>query len=76
MESLYVEFEANRDEAASVIWIHDRDIQSVATIMELRHDEILALPAEAVEEMISSFANPRTFDAVRGSVQQITSGSD
>lgn len=73
LAALYIEFETNRDEAASVISSHDREIQSVATLMELRQDGILALPAEVVEEMISSFANPRTFDAVRGSVDSLIS---
>ncbi len=73
LESLYIEFEANRDEAAVVISNHERAIQSVATLMDLRQDEILALPADAVEEMIRFLANPRTFDAVRGSVDALTS---
>lgn len=73
LESLSIEFEANRDEVASVISTHERAIQSVAKLMELREDEILALPAEAVAEMIRFLANPRTFDAVRGSVDALTS---
>jgi len=76
LESLYVEFEANRDEAASVISFHDREIQSVATLMELRQDEILTLPAETVEIMIGSFAIARTFDAVRGSTDALHSSGN
>ena len=33
LESLYVEFEANREEAAAVISFHDREIQSIETLM-------------------------------------------
>lgn len=73
LESLYVEFEANRDEAASVISIHEVAVQSVATLMELRQEEILVLSAEEVEQQMRFFANPRTFDAVRGSVDALTS---
>ena len=71
LESLLVEFQANRDQAASVISFHDRVVQSVAVLMELSDDEILALPTEAVEEALSSFGSPRTFDAVRGSVDAL-----
>jgi len=73
MQSLQVEFEANRDEAAAVISFNNRVTQSVVMLMELRQDEILALPAEAVEDFISSLGNPRTFDAVRGSVDALIS---
>ncbi len=71
LESLYAEFEANRDEVASVISFHDREIRSIETLMELRQDEILALPAETVAEMLGSLAIARTFDAVRGSVDAL-----
>ena len=73
LESLYVEFVANQDEAASVILSHELAVQSVATLMELRQDEILSLSAEEVEQHMRFFANPRTFDAVRGSVDALTS---
>ncbi len=73
LESLYGEFEANRDEAASVILVHEVAVQSVAALMELTQDEILALSAEEVEQQMRFFANPRTFDAVRGSVDALTS---
>ena len=73
LESLYAEFEANREEAAAVISFHDREIQSIETLMELTQDEILALPAETVEVMVSSFAMARTFDAVRGSIDALYS---
>ena len=73
LESLYVEFEVNRDEAAFVISVHERAIQAVATLMELSQDEILALPVEAVGEMVDSLANPYTFDAVRGSIDALNS---
>ncbi len=73
LESLYVEFEVNRDEAAFVISVHERAIQAVATLLELSQDEILALPMEAVEEIVGSLGNPYTFDAVRGSVDALNS---
>ena len=73
LHSLHVEFEANRVKAASVISFHDRVIQSVAMLMELRQDEILALPAKAVEEIVSSLGSPRTGEAVRGSVDALIS---
>jgi len=71
LKSLNVEFEANRDQADSIISYLDRDVQSVAMLMELRQDEILALPAEVVETIIGSLATPRTFDAVRGSIDSM-----
>ena len=71
LESLLVEFQANRDQAASVISFHERVVQSIKVLMELSEDEILALPAEAVEEALGSFGSPRTFDAVRGSVDAL-----
>ncbi len=73
LESLYIEFVANQDETASVILSHELAVQSVATLMELRQDEILSLSAEEVEQHMRFFANPRTFDAVRGSVDALTS---
>jgi hypothetical protein len=73
LESLYVEFEANRDEAASVILFHDRVIRSFVKLMELSQEEILALQANAVVDFLSSLGNPRTFDAVRGSVDALIS---
>ena len=71
LESLLVEFQANRDQAASVISFHDRAVQSVAVLMEMSEEEILALPAEAVEEALGFFGSPQTFDAVRGSVDAL-----
>jgi hypothetical protein len=41
--------------------------------MGMSEDEILALSAEAVAQHIRFFANPRTFDAVRGTVDALTS---
>ena len=71
MLSLHVEFEANRDEVAAVIAFHNRVTQSVVMLMQLKQDEIFALPAKAVEDFVSSLGNPRTFDAVRGSVDAL-----
>lgn len=71
LESLHVEFEANRDEAAYVISFHGRVIRSVAMLMEMREDEILTLPVKEVEELLGSLGSPRTFDAVRGSVDAL-----
>jgi hypothetical protein len=73
LESLYTEFEANRDEVASVISFHDREIQTIETLMKLTQDEILELPTETVEEMIGSLAMARTFDAVRGTIDALYS---
>ena len=73
LQSLYVEFEANRDEAAVVIAIHEVAVRSIARLMEMNQDEILALSADEVEQQIRFFANPRTFDAVRGSIDALTS---
>jgi hypothetical protein len=73
LESLYVEFKVNRDEVASVISILERAIKVVATLIELKQDEILELPAEAVAEMVDSMANPYTFDPVRGSIDALNS---
>jgi len=73
LASLYVEFEANRDEAASVVEVHEAGISSVAAVMEMSDEEILALSTDEVEQHIRFFANPRTFDAIRGTVDALTS---
>lgn len=73
LASLYVEFEANRVEAAAVILAHESAVESVAALLQMNEDEILGLSAEAVGQHIRFFANPRTFDAVRGTVDALTS---
>ncbi len=73
LESLYIEFATNQSEAASVILSHELAVQSVATLMEFGQEEILSLSADEVERHLRFFANPRTFDAVRGSVDALTS---
>ena len=73
LESLYVEFEANKIEAVAVVLVHESSVQSVAALLGMSEDEILALSAEAVAQHIRFFANPRTFDAVRGTVDALTS---
>jgi hypothetical protein len=73
LRSLQVEFEANRDEAASVLLVHENGLRYVGNLMHLTEDEILALPDEEVERYVRYFAHPRTFDAVRGSVDTLTS---
>ena len=73
LASLFVEFEANRDEAGSVVAVHEIAVHSVATLMGLSDDEILALSPDEVEQHMRFFANPRTFDAIRGSVDALTS---
>jgi len=72
LQSLQVEFEANRDEAASVVLVHEMSMQSTAGLMKLTENEILALSADEIERYLRYFANPRTFDAVRGSVDALT----
>jgi len=73
LESLLVEFQTNKDEVASVILAHETAVHSVATLMELGQDEILALSTDEVQQHIQMLANPRTFDAVRGSIDALTS---
>ncbi len=73
LQSLQVEFEANRDEAAAVVVSHEVAVQSAARLIKLGEDEILALSAEEVERYLRYFAQPRTFDALRGSVDALTS---
>jgi hypothetical protein len=73
LKSIYIEFKTNRDEAAAVILTHERAIHSIARLQQLTPDEILMMPSESVEETIGFFATPATFDAVRGSVDALTS---
>jgi hypothetical protein len=73
LESLHVEFKFNRNEVASVILTHETAVQSVAMLMEMGQEEILALSAEDVQQHMRFLANPRTFDAVRGTVDALTS---
>jgi len=73
LESLYTEFVANQDEAAAVILTHELAARSIAALMEMRQEEVLSLTAEEIEEHLRYFASPRTFDAVRGSIDALTS---
>ena len=70
--ALQIEFEANRVEADSVIRVHENALQFAADLMSLTDAEILALPAEDASRHVRYFAHPRTFDAVRGSVDSLT----
>jgi hypothetical protein len=71
LNSLTVEFEANMAEAELIISIHDRQIQSVAKLMTLNEQQILALSNDEVANMIGAMANPWGFDAVRGAVDSL-----
>jgi len=71
LESLQAEYEANRQEVASVVRIHELSAESTASLMSLSEGEILALPGEAVESYLRYFANPRTFDPIRGSTDAL-----
>lgn len=73
LQSLLVEFEVNREEAVSVIQNHETGLQSTVRLMSLSNEQILALSSEEIEGYLRFFANPRTFDAVRGSVDALTS---
>jgi len=73
LKSIYVEFKTNRDDAAAVILTHERAIRSIAQLLQLTADEILMMSSDLVEETIGFFATPATFDAVRGSVDALTS---
>jgi hypothetical protein len=73
LESLYIEFEANRDAVTATISFHDRAIQSIASLRAMAQNEILALQPKAVEAIIGFMGSPRTFDAVRGSVDALIS---
>jgi len=73
LRSLQLEFEANRDEAANVVLTHERALRYGAELMSLSDDEVLALSAREVERHVGYMAHPRTFDAVRGSVDALTS---
>jgi hypothetical protein len=73
LESLYVEFKANRDEAAVVVAAHESAVESVASLVAMSDDEVLALPATDIERRLRYLAYPRTFDAVRGTVDALVS---
>jgi hypothetical protein len=72
LASLQIEFEVNRDEVASVLHLHEDALKYAAKLMSLTEDEILALSETEVERHVQYFAYPRTFDAVRGSVDALT----
>lgn len=76
LQSLVVEFEANRDEADSVLRVHENALQHAATLVNVADDEILALSPDQVERHIRYLAHPRTFDAIRGSVDALTSSGE
>lgn len=73
LQSLLIEFLANRDDAASVVRVHENALRYAAELAALSDSEILALTEDEVERHIRYFAHPRTFDAVRGSVDALTS---
>lgn len=73
LQSLYVEFETNRDEAAVVVADHEVAVEAVASFLAMSDDEILAMPELEIQRHLQYFANPRTFDAVRGSVDALAS---
>ena len=73
LRSLQLEFKANRDEAANVLLIHERALRYGSELMSLSDDEVLALPEREVERHVGYMAHPRTFDAVRGSIDALTS---
>lgn len=73
LESLYVEFKANRDEAAVVVASHEVAVEAVASFLAMSDDEILAMPEDEIQRHLRYFANPRTFDAVRGTVDALAS---
>lgn len=73
LESLHVEFEINRDEAAAVVSAHEIAVQSVAALNAMSDEQVLQLSPEAVARNIRFFANPRTFDAVRGTLDALIS---
>jgi hypothetical protein len=73
LQSLQTEFAANRDEVASVVLVHEEALRYAAALMKLSDDEILALSDDQVERYVRYLAHPRTFDAVRGTVDALTS---
>lgn len=73
LESLQVEFEANRDGVAAVLRVHDEALRYAAQLMSLTEIEVLALSETDVERHVRYFAYPRTFDAVRGTVDALIS---
>lgn len=73
IESLYIEFQANREEAAVVVAAHETAVSAVATFLAMSDDEILAMPIAEIQSHVRYFANPRTFDAVRGTVDALAS---
>ena len=70
--ALQIEFEANRDEVASVIKVHENALQYAANLVSLTNADVLALPAEEASRHVRYFAHPRTFDPVRGTVDSMT----
>ncbi len=73
LRSLKTDFEANREQAKDVILLHDDALNFAATLMKLTDDELLSLSAEEVQEQMRYLAYPKTFDAVRGSIDALTS---
>lgn len=71
LEALYTEFLANHEQLLAVLERHDDARSSFAALLAMNDGEILALSTAQVEQMMRSFAYPRTFDAVRGSLDAL-----
>jgi hypothetical protein len=69
--ALQQEFLANRAEAAGVIRVHERGGARIAAAHRLSAAETAALPPDSVSATLLSLATPRTFDAVRGTLDAL-----
>jgi len=71
LSSLAKEFHTNKSEAESVIATYERSNRLVARMSSLTSAELRQDPTDSLAAMVSALATPRTFDAIRGTVDAL-----
>ena len=71
LQALLLEFEANREEAAGVIALHERNSRLIAVAHARTPTQTAALSPDSVSATLAALASPRTFDAIRGTLDAL-----
>ena len=69
--ALVQEFEANLEEATGTIASHERSSRLIALAHERTASETALLDADSAAATLAALASPRTFDAIRGSLDAL-----
>lgn len=71
LEALVPEFEANLAEAAGVIAVHERNGRLIGLAHARTPRRTSELPPDSVSATLHALASPRTFDAIRGTLDAL-----